>query len=135
MLTSAARHDEVLDGGARCRSGRGRAGSAYRKLRQPASGFALVGVAARVDLDRRGRIERAALGVTGVNAVPFRAAERRGAPRRRRARRPRRCATPARRIDEADPMEDLHASAEYRAHLLSVLAARALGAACARAAA
>ena len=32
-------------------------------------------------------------------------------------------------------MDDLHASAEYRAHLLAVLAARALAAACARAAA
>ena len=38
------------------------------------------------------------------------------------------------RIDEADPIADLHASAPYRAHLAGVFALRALLAACARAA-
>jgi aerobic carbon-monoxide dehydrogenase medium subunit len=133
MLTSAVREDEVLTA-VSLPAGSGAHGSAYRKLRQLASGFALVGVAAVVDLGRKGRIERAALAVTGVNAVPFRA---RGvearlvgaaaeAPALRAA-----CAA----IEEADPMEDLHASAAYRRQVLSVLAARALLAACERAAA
>lgn len=133
MLTSAAAPEEVLTE-VTLPLAAGRRGSAYRKLRQAASGFALVGVAAVVDLDRAGRIERAALGVTGVNAVPFRAAgaEARlvGAAPSAEALRAA-CAT----IEEADPMEDLHATADYRRHVLSVLAVRALGAACARAAA
>jgi carbon-monoxide dehydrogenase medium subunit len=113
---------------------RKRAGTAYRKLRQAASGFAVVGVAAQVTLDRRGRIERACVGVTGVNPVPFRASalEKRLAgetPDESTLRRL--CA----RIEEADPTEDLHASAEYRAHLVGVFAARALAAAAQRAAA
>ena len=133
MLQSAVKRDEVLCE-VRLTVERKRAGTAYAKLRQAASGFALVGVAAQVSLDRRGRIERAALGVTGVNPVPFRATalEKRlagespdGATLRRL------CA----RIDEADPTEDLHASAEFRAHLVGVYAARALLAAAGRAAA
>jgi carbon-monoxide dehydrogenase medium subunit len=133
MLTSAAQPDEVLTE-VTLPLAAGRRGSAYRKLRQPASGFALVGVAAVVDLDRAGRIERAALGVTGVNAVPFCAA---GAEARLAGAAPSAealraaCAS----IEEADPLDDLHASAAYRAHVLPVLAARALAAACERAAA
>ena len=132
MLTSALREDEVLTEVALPLAG-ARRGSAYRKLRQLASGFALVGVAAVVDLDARGRIERAALGVTGVNAVPFRArsVEARLAGG---ATSPEALREACARVDEADPMDDLHASADYRSHLLPVLAARALAAACARAA-
>jgi carbon-monoxide dehydrogenase medium subunit len=133
MLTSAVRDDEVLTE-VSLPLAAGRGGSAYRKLRQLASGFALVGVAAVVELDPRGRIERAALGVTGVNAVPFRAgsveARLAGSATSPDALREA-CAA----FDEADPQDDLHASADYRSHLLPVLAARALAAACARAAA
>jgi carbon-monoxide dehydrogenase medium subunit len=133
MLTSAAAPDEVLTSVTLPVEG-GRRGAAYRKLRQLASGFAIVGVAAVVDLDRRGRIERAALGVTGVNAVPFRArsAESRlvGVEPASEALREA-CA----KVEEADPLDDIHASADYRRHLLSVFAVRALRAACERAAA
>jgi len=133
MLQSAVRRDEVLTE-VRLKLERSRTGTAYRKLRQAASGFAVVGVAASVTLDRRGRIERATLGVTGVNPVPFRATalEKRLAGESPDGTTLRRlCA----RIDEADPTEDLHASAEFRAHLVGVYAARALAAAAERAAA
>ena len=133
MLQSAVRRDEVL-GEVRLAVERKRAGTAYRKLRQLASGFAVVGVAAQVTLDRRGRIERAQVGVTGVNPVPFRAAalEKRLAGESPDAATLRRlCA----RIEEADPTEDLNATAEFRAHLVGVYAARALEAAAQRAAA
>jgi len=133
MLQSAVRRDEVLTE-VRLSVERSRTGSAYRKLRQAASGFAIVGVAASLTLDRRGRIERAAVGVTGVNPVPFRATalEKRLSGESPDAATLRRlCA----RIEEADPTEDLHASAEFRAHLVGVYAARALAAAAERAAA
>jgi len=133
MLQSAVRRDEVLTE-VRLAVERKRAGTAYRKLRQTASGFAIVGVAAQVTLDRKGRIERAAVGVTGVNPVPFRASaleKRLAGESPDAAVLSRLCA----RIEEADPTEDLHASAEFRAHLVGVYAARALLAAAGRAAA
>ena len=83
---------------------------------------------------RRGRIDRACVAVTGVNPVPFRAAaleKRLAGESPDRAALARLCA----RIEEADPMEDLHASAPYRAHLCGVFAARAVLAAAQRAAA
>jgi len=69
-----------------------------------------------------------------VNPVPFRAAaleKRLAGESPDRAALARLCA----RIEEADPMEDLHASAPYRAHLCGVFAARAVLAAAQRAAA
>jgi carbon-monoxide dehydrogenase medium subunit len=44
---------------------------AYLKYRQPASGFAVVGVAAIVTLDRRGNCERVRVGITGLGAKAF----------------------------------------------------------------
>jgi carbon-monoxide dehydrogenase medium subunit len=132
MLASAPKHDEVLTE-VRLTVERKRAGTAYVKLRQPASGFAIVGVAAQVTLDRSGRIERASVGVTGVNSVPFRASalEKRLIGQTPDAAGLRKlCA----RVEEADPMEDMHASSEYRAHLVGIYAMRALAAASSRAA-
>ena len=103
---------------------RKRAGVAYAKLRQPASGFAVVGVAAQVVVDRKGRIDTASLGVTGVNPVPFRATS---VEARLRGLEPGAdLAALCAGAEEADPMGDLHASEEYRGHLLGVFAARAV---------
>jgi aerobic carbon-monoxide dehydrogenase medium subunit len=129
MLSTALRHGEILTGVA-LRAERG--GAAYTKLRQQASGFAIAGVAARVVCDKQGRIEHAVLGVTGINAVPFRAASvearlRGQAPDAAALRRL--CAA----VEEADPTEDIHASAEYRRHLAGVFAARSVAQALARA--
>ena len=74
--------------------------------------------------DRRGRIDAASIGVTGVNAVPFRAHSLEA--RLREAEPGADLRTLCSGADEADPMEDLHASAEYRRHLLGVFAARAV---------
>ena len=133
MLTSAAAEDEVLTEVTLPADGK-RAGTAYRKLRQPASGFAVVGVAARVALDRKGRIEEAALGVTGVNPVPFRAASVETRLRGSAAEDAAALRAACRDVDEADPLDDIHASAEYRRHLVGVFAARAVAAAAERAA-
>jgi carbon-monoxide dehydrogenase medium subunit len=108
-----------------------RAGAAYAKLRQPASGFAIVGAAAALAVDRKGRIERARIGVTGVNPVPFRA---KGVEARLAGQAPDAVALRAlcARIDEADPTGDMHASAEYRGHLAGVFVARAVAKALSR---
>ena len=72
MLQSAVAPDEVLTE-VTFPYERKRAGSAYRKLRQAASGFAVVGVAVQLVLDRRGRCDSVSVALTGVNTVPFRA--------------------------------------------------------------
>lgn len=131
MLTTVVLRDEVLTE-VRLPLGSGSTGSSYVKMRQPASGSAIVGVAARVTLDAVQRIQEAAIGVTGVNAVPFRV---RSLEERLIGQMPDRetfrscCAS----VSEVDAMEDLHASAEYRKHLLPVFAVRALLLACQRA--
>ena len=133
MLTSALGEAELLTG-VEIPLETKRAGAAYTKLRQPASGFAIVGAAAQVIADRKGRIETVAIGVTGVNPVPFRAAS---VEARLRGQAPDAAALRAlcAHVEEADPMEDLHASAEYRRHLVGVFIARSVARALARASA
>jgi aerobic carbon-monoxide dehydrogenase medium subunit len=100
-------------------------GTAYSKLRQPASGFAIVGVAVCVRAERTGVIDDARIGVTGVNSVPFRARSLEDKLRGKAVSGPALRAFCA-EITEADPMSDLHASADYRRHLLGVFAARTI---------
>jgi aerobic carbon-monoxide dehydrogenase medium subunit len=106
-------------------------GSSYQKLVQPASGFAIVGIAARVKRSG-GKIVKARLGVTGLAAKAYRAAnvERaiEGTPGM-----PQDVQQAAAVIAEGvDANSDLHASAEYRKHLAFVYATRALISALAR---
>jgi carbon-monoxide dehydrogenase medium subunit len=101
-----------------------RAGAAYAKLRQPASGFAVAGAAVALALDRKGRIDGVRIGVTGVNPVPFRA---KSVEARLVGQSPDAAALKSlcAAVDEADPTSDLHASADYRRHLAGVFIARA----------
>jgi carbon-monoxide dehydrogenase medium subunit len=102
------------------------AGSAYVKMPQQASGFAIVGVAAWVRLGPKGDCAELGVGVTGLSEKPFRAT---AVEQRLRGNK-----LGAKLIDEAcllvdrgsEPLEDLHASADYRAHLAQVYACRAL---------
>lgn len=108
------------------------AGVSYKKMIQPASGFAIVGVAARV---RRsgGKISMIRVGVTGLAAKPFRA----GAVEKMldgaggSADEIRNAVQSIARGVEAN--SDLHASAEYRRAMASVYAARAIQEAISRA--
>jgi carbon-monoxide dehydrogenase medium subunit len=101
-------------------------GAAYEKLHQPASGFAIVGAAANVLLAKGGKIEQAAVGITGLAAKPFRA----GAVESALAGK----AVSEKLIDDAarnvgqgtEPLSDLHASAEYRREMARVFTRRAL---------
>lgn len=104
----------------------GRYGSAYAKFAHPASGFAIVGVAAIVALKGDGTVERAAIGVTGAAAAPFRAtaAERALAGTRGDASAIATAATKA--AEDVTALSDLVASGEFRQHLVTVYARRAL---------
>jgi aerobic carbon-monoxide dehydrogenase medium subunit len=107
-------------------------GGTYEKKAQSASGFALVGIAARVKLDG-GKISQARIGVTGLSGSAYRARASEsllegtsGSPAEIQAA----AATVA---DGVDASSDIHASADYRAHLARVYAARAITTALARA--
>jgi carbon-monoxide dehydrogenase medium subunit len=107
------------------------AGAAYKKFRHPASGFAVVGVAAVVRM-RGANIENAAVGITGVEAAAYRASAvekaLRGKPASAIA------AAAERASDGTTALSYNYASAEFRKHLACVYARRALEAAVARAA-
>ncbi|HEV2175649.1 MAG TPA: xanthine dehydrogenase family protein subunit M [Terriglobia bacterium] len=125
LLTTALEPDEILTA-IRVPELPERGGDAYLKLHQPASGFAIVGVAARVALDEKGSVHHVAVGVTGVASKAYRAA---GVELSLRGKSP-----TAKRLEEAaahaaDGIEangDLYASAEYRKHLANVYVRRAL---------
>ena len=103
-----------------------RYGSAYLKMAQQASGFAIVGVAVWLRLAQDGRCEDIGVGVTGLSEKPFRA---RTVEERLRGNKltPKVIEESAPHVTEGiDPMEDLHASAKFRAHLAQVYTSRAL---------
>jgi carbon-monoxide dehydrogenase medium subunit len=102
------------------------AGSAYVKFEQPASGFAVVGVCAVVELDKRGNCKQARFAATGVSDRPVRLSTLetalKGHPWSAEAVR---AACERADADVRDMRDDLYASAEYRRHLLRVIARRA----------
>ena len=101
-------------------------GSAYAKVHQPASGFAIVGVAAVLSLDDQGAIRRARLGITGLAPKPFRAT---AVERKLEGKHPEPGllrAAAARAAEGIEALGDLHASSEYRLELARVHTRRAL---------
>jgi carbon-monoxide dehydrogenase medium subunit len=104
----------------------GRSGSAYAKFAHPASGFAIVGIAAVVAIKSDGTIERAAIGVTGAAARPFRATAAERALAGTRGDASAIAAAAAKASDGVTALSDLTASSEFRQHLVAVYARRAL---------
>ena len=106
-----------------------RTGTAYRKFPHPASGFAVVGVAAVVTLDAQKRCVRCRVGVTGVAPVPYRQMTVEG----RLAGQVLSAETIANAAEAAaegvDVNSDIFASEDYRRHLARVFTKRALQAA------
>jgi carbon-monoxide dehydrogenase medium subunit len=110
------------------------AGVSYQKMAQPASGFALVGIAARVAMSG-GSVSMARVGVTGLAAKAYRATKvekllegTAGSP----ADVSKAAAVVAEGIEANS---DLHASALYRSNMARVFTARALRIAMGRASA
>jgi carbon-monoxide dehydrogenase medium subunit len=101
-------------------------GSAYAKHPQPASGFAVVGVAALLKVASGGKCETARVGVTGLGAKAFRAAGVESALSGKAIDGKTIDAAAAHAADGIDAMSDIHASAEFRAELARVYAKRAL---------
>jgi carbon-monoxide dehydrogenase medium subunit len=100
------------------------ASTAYKKFSHPASGFAVVGVAALLRT-AGDKIESAALGITGVAPAAYRAS---AVEKALRGKPLGEIAAAARRASNGveEPLSDYYASAEYRRHLAAVYTRRAL---------
>jgi aerobic carbon-monoxide dehydrogenase medium subunit len=102
-----------------------RTGTSYQKMAQPASGFAIVGVAARVR-QSGGKFTFVRLGVTGLSNRAYRATASEKALEGKSTSSADIQTAAALVAEGIDANSDLHASADYRRHLAVVYAARAL---------
>jgi carbon-monoxide dehydrogenase medium subunit len=125
LLTTAMESDEILTE-IRVSANPARTGSAYLKVAQPASGFALTGVAAQVTLGSDNTVEQVAVAVTGVDNTAFRASATENALRGQAATEAAIEQAANLATDGAEGTDDIHASAEYRLHLTRVYTKRAL---------
>lgn len=129
---TALEPDELLTG-VRLQVPNGRTGSCFLELARRHGDFALAGVGTLVTLDEGGAVADARIALIGVGETAVRSpsAERRlvGHPPTAEV------TTEAARAvaDDLDPNSDIHASADYRRHVATVLVRRALDTAVARA--
>jgi len=127
LLTTALEPGEILSE-IRVNKTNGRTGQAYAKMAHPASGFAVVGVAATVTRGADGSCASASIGITGVSSKAFRAAQVESALAGARDAQAIAGAA-AHAADGVDINGDLFASSDYRRHLATVYTQRAVAAA------
>lgn len=103
-----------------------RSGSAYEKLPNPGSGYAICGVAAAVTLSTDGTVEAAAVGLAGAGPTALALTATAAALVGGRGTEDEVAKAAASAADGLKFPSDLAAPADYRAHLTRVLTARAL---------
>ena len=124
MLTTALQEGEIIRE-VRLQAHLPGAGGAYEKFDQPASHYALTGVAAVVALDGN-NMRSVRLGVTGVGPKAYRPTQIEQALTGQPATEDAVRAAVQPIVDGIDVLGDIHASPEYRSHLARVLARRAI---------
>ena len=131
LFTTALNADEILTE-LRIPSPPPRSGGAYLKVERKVGDFAAAAVAVQVTLDGN-NVKRAGIGLTNVGQTPIKASRAEKALQGKPA--DDRNIEEAARLasEEADPVEDLRGSVEYKRSLVRVLTARALRIAIARA--
>ena len=107
------------------------AGTAYQKVAQTASGFAIVGIAVRI-VKAGDKIAMARIGVTGLSNRAYRAVHTERALEGREGHPSEIQAAAALVTEGVEANSDIHASAEYRKHLAVVHAGRAIAVALGR---
>jgi aerobic carbon-monoxide dehydrogenase medium subunit len=132
LLTTALQPGEVLKE-IRFATPKGRVGQAYLKVRHPASGFAVVGIAANLTLDASGKCLSAGIGVTGVAPKAYRAGAAENALKGKSLDAKTLAAAAEHAAAGVQANSDLFASGEYRKHLAQVYTRRALETAVSRA--
>ncbi|WP_067454450.1 FAD binding domain-containing protein [Actinomadura macra] len=126
-MTSALEADEILTGVRVPKLGTGW-GMHYEKFHRTAQAWAIVGVACAVRRERDA-IEDARIALTNMGPAPVRATEVEGSLQGRPASEDTFRSAAEHAPSGTEPPGDLHGSSEYRAHLATVLTARALTAA------
>jgi carbon-monoxide dehydrogenase medium subunit len=109
-------------------------GTAYAKFPHPASGYVVVSAGASVTRDRSGSCAAARVAIGGLGAGPVRASETEAELQGKPLTPETIAAAAARAAANTDPMEDSYAGADYKRHVATVYARRAIEAAAARAA-
>jgi carbon-monoxide dehydrogenase medium subunit len=125
LLTTALQPAEILRE-IRFAIPQGQVCQAYQKVRHPASGFAVVGVAVNVSLDGAGSCQTAAVGITGVASKAYRAAAVESALLGKALHDQIIAEAATHATDGVDVNSDLYASEDYRRHLAQVHTRRAL---------
>ena len=108
------------------------AGSAYATLQQPASGYALAGVAAVVFSNGSGGIAGATVALTGVGEMAYRARAVEAALAGSDGSTASIAAAAAHATDAVNVASDIHADREYRTAMAAIYTRRAIEAALAR---
>jgi carbon-monoxide dehydrogenase medium subunit len=103
--------------------------SAYLKAAQRSSGFAVVGVAVRLDIGENGICREIAIGLTGVSDKAYRPGGAEAILRGQKLETPMIEQAASKVTDGIDPLEDINGSKEYRTHLARVYTVRAIQAA------
>jgi carbon-monoxide dehydrogenase medium subunit len=124
MLTTSLQPGEILRE-IRVPSAKGKAAQAYVKVRHPASGFAVVGVAVNLSIES-GKCQSAGIGITGVSPKAYRATKVESALTGNSLDAKTLSAASAHAADGVDVNSDLYASAEYRKQLATVYTRRAI---------
>jgi carbon-monoxide dehydrogenase medium subunit len=128
LMTTALEPGEILRE-IRINKPTGRTGQAYVKMHHPASGFAVVGVAANLTLDGNGGCQNASIGITGVSSKAYRATAVESALTGSKVDDQTTATAAAHAADGVDINGDLFASEDYRRHLAQVFTKRAIAAA------
>ena len=131
MLTTSLQPGEILRE-IRIPAGKGKPAQAYVKVRHPASGFAVVGVAVNLSIDG-GKCQSAGIGITGVSPKAYRASKVESALKGNTLDAKTLGGACAHAADGVDVNSDLYASAEYRKQLAMVYTRRAIEMAASRA--
>jgi carbon-monoxide dehydrogenase medium subunit len=132
LLTTALAPNEILRE-IRINTPQGRTGQAYVKMPHPASGFAVVGVAAMLSFNGGNECKSARIGITGVSSKAYRASSVETSLAGAKLDDSAIAAASSHATDGVDVNGDVFASEEYRRHLASVYTRRAIATAMERA--
>jgi carbon-monoxide dehydrogenase medium subunit len=111
------------------------AGTAYAKLPHPASGYVVVSAGALIVRDSSGSCVSARIALGGLGSVPIRATATEKDLQSKSLTAQNIAAAAAKAAEETDPTEDSYAGADYKRHVATVYARKAMEQAVQRAAA
>jgi aerobic carbon-monoxide dehydrogenase medium subunit len=110
-----------------------RSGTAYAKLAHPASGYVVVSAGVLLNRDPSGQCQAARVAIGGLSGGPLRAKSTEAALSGQPLAREVISAAAAKASEGADPADDTYASADYKRHMTTVYAQRAIETAAGRA--